>query len=87
MKKTDREWIQRVVALGCVVCRMPAEYHHLLTGKAMGKKASHLDGFGLCPNHHRHGGHGVAIHAGVKTWEDNFGTEAHHLEKTRALLL
>ena len=87
MKKSEREWIERVVALGCAVCWCPAEYHHLLTGKGMGQKASHFDGFALCPDHHRNGGPGVAIHAGVKTWEANFGTEGYHLEKTRAMLL
>jgi hypothetical protein len=87
MKNAEKAWIGRVVALGCVICQRPAEYHHILTGKAMGKKASHYDGFALCPLHHRHGGHGVAIHSGVKTWEANFGTELHHVEKTRAMLL
>jgi hypothetical protein len=87
VNKTEKAWIERVVALGCVVCRMPAEYHHILKGKGMGKKASHFDGIPLCDLHHRNGGHGVAIHSGVKTWEANFGTEHEHLERVRAMLL
>jgi len=87
MKKAERAWIERVVALGCVVCQRPAEYHHILTGKAMGKKASHFDGFPLCPDHHRNGGPGVAIHSGITTWERIHGTEIKYLERVRAMLL
>lgn len=87
MKKAEKVWIARVVALGCVVCKREAEYHHILKGKAMGKKASHFEGIPLCPDHHRNGGHGVAIHSGVKTWEAKFGTESEHLERIRAMLL
>lgn len=87
MKKAEKAWIERVVALGCSVCWRPAEAHHILTGKGMGQKASHFDVIPLCPDHHRNGGHGVAIHSGVKTWEANFGTEAEHLERVRAVLL
>jgi hypothetical protein len=38
---------------------------------------------GLCPPHHRIGGHGVAYHAGPETWEENFGTERELLEQTK----
>lgn len=87
MKKSEREWLERVAALGCVICGGQAEIHHLLKGKAMGKKASHFDVIPLCPFHHRHGGHGIAIHSGVRTWEARHGTEREHLERVRALLL
>lgn len=85
--KAERAWLDRVASLGCCVCRCEAEIHHLLTGKGMGQRASHFDVIPLCATHHRNGGHGVAIHSGVKTWEANFGTELEHLERVRAMLL
>jgi len=85
--KAERDHMGRVVEMGCFICRMPCEYHHILTGAGMGQRASHYDGFGLCPNHHRLGGYGVAIHAGIKEWEKNFGSELDMLEKVRELLL
>jgi len=86
MKKAEREYLSRVAAMGCVICRRPAEIHHLLTTKAMGKKASHYDVIPLCPDHHRNGGHGVAIHSGIKTWEANFNTEFHYLGLIQAVM-
>ena len=84
--KEEREWIERVVALGCIICQAPGEYHHMLKGAGMGQKSSHFDGFCLCPFHHRNGWSGEAIHAGIKSWEAIHGTEQEHLEKTRELL-
>ena len=90
--KAEREHIGRVVEIGCIACLnmgfpgTPAEYHHLLTGAGMGQRASHCDGIGLCPHHHRTGGHGIAIHAGIKTWEGVYGTELELLEQVSGLL-
>ena len=86
--KAEREHMGAVAALGCVVCRnlgfgaTPAEVHHIGNG-AIGKKASNFETIGLCPTHHRNGGHGVAVHAGRKAFEANFGTERELLEQTR----
>ena len=49
----------------------------------MGKRASNHEVIALCPNHHRHGGHGVAVHAGRKAFEARYGTEKELLEQTR----
>lgn len=64
----------------CVICGSPAEYHHVRR-LATTKKRKNAPGFYLCPLHHRTGGHGVAIHAGRKTWEQNFGEEMSYLEE------
>ena len=86
--KAERDHMGAVAALGCVVCRnlgfgaTPAEVHHIGNG-TLGKKASNFETIALCPIHHRHGGHGVAVHAGRKAFEDNFGTERELLEQTR----
>ncbi|ECC1660270.1 DUF968 domain-containing protein [Salmonella enterica subsp. salamae] len=81
MTKTDRIWISRVAALGCIVCKnlgfgeTPAEIHHVRTGQGAGQRADHRKTIPLCHQHHRVGGHGVAIHAGKKTWEQKYGSE------------
>lgn len=80
--------IFRVVAAGCIVCRnlgygeTPAEAHHIGNG-TMGKRADNYSVIALCPNHHRYGGHGVAVHAGRKEFEARYGTERELLEQTR----
>lgn len=81
MTKIDRIWLSRVAALGCIVCKnlglgeMPAEIHHVRTGQGIGQRADHRKTIPLCQQHHRVGGHGVAIHAGKKTWEQKYGSE------------
>ena len=86
--KAERNHMGAVAALGCVVCRnlgfgeTPAEVHHIGNG-TLGKKASNFETIALCPTHHRNGGHGVAVHAGRKAFEANFGTERELLEQTR----
>ena len=89
MKKAEREYLNRVVSLGCIVCKnlgygeTPAHVHHIRTGKGMGQRASNYETIPLCPAHHQNGGHGVAIHAGQKTWEANFGAELELLEQVK----
>ena len=86
--KAERDHMGAVAALGCVVCRnlgfgeTPAEVHHIGNG-TLGKKARNFETIPLCDAHHRNGGHGVAVHAGRKAFEANFGTERELLEQTR----
>ena len=86
--KAERDHMGAVAALGCVVCRnlgfgeTPAEVHHIGNG-TLGKKASNFETIPLCETHHRNGGHGVAVHAGRKTFEARYGTERELLEQTR----
>ncbi|WP_312059480.1 Ref family recombination enhancement nuclease [Pantoea septica] len=81
MTKAERQHLQRVADLGCIVCRQhfcvfsPAEVHYLRTGCGAGQRASHFKTIPLCPLHHRTGGYGVAIHAGQKMWGKIYGTE------------
>ena len=84
MLKAEREYFNRVAELGCMICKMPAEIHHLRTDAGMGMKSKEV--IPLCPLHHRNGGHGVAIHAGRLAFEANFGTEIELLEKMKGLL-
>lgn len=86
MIKAESQHLDKVAQLGCFACNCmgyfdsPAEIHHIRTGIGKGQRASNYQAIPLCPQHHRLGGHGVAIHAGQKTWEAEFGTELEILD-------
>lgn len=84
--KSEKLHMSKVADLGCIICGDIPELHHITTHKGMGLRASHFDVIGLCPAHHRTGGHGTALHAGVKTWEKNFGTQLELLEKVKTII-
>lgn len=86
MSKAETLYLNKVAALGCIICRMPAEIHHLRAGMGLGQRNNNFNVIPLCHIHHRTGGHGVAIHAGQKTFEANFGTETELFTKTERLL-
>lgn len=82
------KYLDAVADLGCVVCRnlghgiTPAEIHHLRAGQGMAQRASDALVIPLCPTHHRLGGHGVAIHADRKWFEQLYGPELRLLAQT-----
>lgn len=86
MRKSDKEHLARVAALGCIICRQPAEIHHIRHQQGMGRRAPHTEVLPLCPKHHRTGNRGEAIHAGRQSWEAAHGTERELLERVRAEL-
>lgn len=75
-----------MAALGCIVCGLPAEIHHLKFQTGIGRKAGPYDTIPLCPAHHRTGGYGVAYHAGPAAWEHTFGRQTELLERVREML-
>ena len=82
--------LDRIAAYGCIVCwehldvDSPAEIHHLRAGVGLAQRSKRA--IGLCFRHHRTGGPGVAIHAGVKTWQAIYGTEEELWQKTMEVL-
>lgn len=86
MTKAEKAHLNRVAEMGCIICKRPAEIHHIGNG-AMGKQASNYEVIPLCPEHHRTGGYGVAVHAGRKAWEANFGSERDLLEKVNGMII
>lgn len=93
MTKDERRHYARLADLGCVVCLLqgyghsPCEIHHIRTGTGLAKKAHWSKAIGLCPTHHRLGGHGVAIHAGIEGFESAIGmSEVELLNKNLDLL-
>lgn len=92
MNKKERQHLDEVSQIGCIVCwneriyGSPAEIHHIRAGMGMGMRNDNYHVIPLCAHHHRLGGHGVAIHAGKKTFEENFGTEQELLEQVERLI-
>ena len=86
--KREREYMGKVAALGCVVCRnagygeTPAELHHIRIGQGLAQKAGNYLVIPLCQNHHRLGGAGVAIHADQNHFERLYGGELDLLAQT-----
>lgn len=91
MTKADRQHLDRVASLGCMLCRRlgyydtPAEIHHPRTGQGMSQRAPHSDAIPLCPLHHRGD---VGVHGmGRKAFERRYGfTELDLLADTRRAL-
>lgn len=93
MTRDERKHYGRIADIGCVVCMLqgyghsPTEIHHIRTGTGAGQKSHWSKAIGLCPTHHRLGGHGVAIHAGIRAFEDAIGmSEVELLNKQLELL-
>lgn len=91
MNSAEKRHLDRLAQLGCIVCWRehnvctPGEIHHI-NSHSMGKKTSGWLALCLCPDHHRNGGHGVAIHAGKETWERMYGGELELLAATLEML-
>lgn len=93
MTKDERNHYDKISSNGCIVCSLagygysPCEIHHIRTGTGAGQKSHWSKAIGLCPLHHRLGGNGVAIHAGIRSFEDAIGmTEVELLNKQLDLL-
>lgn len=84
--KAEKDHLSRIADMGCVICRAPCEIHHIRRGMGMGQRNSDFNAIGLCPAHHRTGGHGIAFHAGRKAFEAKYGTELELLAKTMGQL-
>lgn len=90
--KEEKEYMDRVVALGCCVCRLfhgvesPCEIHHI-DGKT--KEGAHFMTIGLCYNHHRSKKRifeCVSRHPWKNAFELRYGTEERLLIKTLGIL-
>jgi hypothetical protein len=90
MTKSEKEENNRIVALGCIVCRRmgiytPAQIHHVRK-LATSKKRNNAPKVPLCFQHHLSGLYGTALHAGEKRFEQNFGSVLEMVEETKQLL-
>ena len=91
MTKDDKQYLNDVASLGCVVCRIagygptPAEIHHPREGQGMSQRAEHKSGIPLCPAHHRGTQHPQipSIHLDKARFIRQFGTESALVEQTK----
>lgn len=92
--RAEREYMDRVAALGCIACRKhghhgtPAEIHHSRETAGMGQRGSNYDAIPLCPAHHRGTMHPhvTSIHLDRRVFIQTFGNEAALVEEVRLLL-
>jgi hypothetical protein len=88
--KAEKEWMDAICQLGCVVCNIflhvhsPAEPHHL---KGRVKPGCHFLTIPLCPRHHRNPGKDYVSRAdGKKLFERTYMPEVKLLEQTKLLV-
>ena len=90
MKKVVKEHYQKVVDLGCIICRRmghydsPAEIHHIQEKYMLGKKSDHTCTIPLCPPHHRTSEY--SYHFSPKKFTEQWGTQQELLEEVQELL-
>lgn len=77
--KTERAYLGRVAALGCIVCHQPAQVHHIREGQGGSQRASHFLTIPLCPDHHTGA---LSIHGSKRQFENLFGGELDLLAET-----
>jgi hypothetical protein len=87
--KAQKEHMDRVAALGCLVCRRlghygtPAEIHHVRQGR-LGVRGDQV--IPLCDKHHRNGNRALHV-LGKRAFEREFGfTELDLLDDVKRLL-
>lgn len=93
MTKIERQWVQLITALGCIVCYVqgrgyvPCAVHHMLSG---GRRIGHLFTIGLCdPGHHQNAPKDsgeVSRHPSLKAFENRYGKEEYLRQKTKQLV-
>jgi hypothetical protein len=83
--KAEREYMDLVASLGCIICRRPPELHHPRCLAGMGQRSSHMDVIPLCFDHHR--GSTMSAHGrDRKEFFDTYGTELELLDQTKELV-
>ena len=90
--KAERKHIERVISMGCVVCRLQgygfreAECHHVYSRTRLD---THYQVLGLCMEHHRGGFDKppyISRHPYKKRFIDAYGNEESLLSETKNLL-
>lgn len=75
----EKRHLDKVAALGCILCRMPACCHHI-NSKTMGRRSSDFESIPLCHRHHQ-GEEGIH-HLGTRAWEKKYKPEMVFLHMT-----
>lgn len=92
MTKDEKKHYEKLVKIGCIVCcnlgfgYSSPHIHHIRHGAGLAMRSHWSMAIPLCPMHHQHGGFGIALHAGQKTFEKKYGTESELLQQTLTIL-
>ena len=81
MNKEEKAWVRWITDYGCVICRSPADIHHV-------SRKSHLETIPLCPRHHRLGENTevfVSIHPWKREFERRHGSEKELIDNLRRI--
>lgn len=84
--KNEKNHMRAVADLGCIICDKmgfpgsPAELHHIISNKGMGKKATNYEVIPLCPHHHRNSEE--SYHHSPKNFDDKWGSQEDLLRET-----
>ncbi len=76
--KAEREWMARIVDIGCIACRKdgessPASVHHIVQGN---RRLGHLFTLPLCYPHHQGDGRIVpSVHFSKRSFVNSYGSE------------
>ena len=71
----EKRYMCRVAELGCLICDMPANVHHIRTQRIK----SHWLTVPLCRDHHQGD---FSIHGSKEQFENIYGSELHLLAQT-----
>jgi hypothetical protein len=73
----ERQYKDRVAALGCLICGSPAELHHPRKGQGKGQRAPDWLVVPLCEAHHRTGTDYVtpSVHGAPQDFRAKYGDE------------
>ena len=78
--KGEREHMNAVFQIGCLICQMPPQLHHIRPiGLGIGMRSSHYHVIPLCMSHHTGQ---FSIHNCKEQFEARYGTEHEMLQKT-----
>jgi len=78
--RLEKEHLNKVASLGCLVCQRPANVHHIRpVGTGMGRKSNSYQTIALCRDHHQGQ---FSIHNCKQEFEAMYGTEHEMLQRT-----
>lgn len=83
-KTKDKPHLNKIRALGCIICGSPANAHHIRHGMGLSQKSSDYEAIPLCHTHHQ-GSEGIHT-LGTKVWQKKYGQEIELLKNTMELL-
>ena len=78
--KLEKQHMDKVAQLGCIICGNPEVHlHHIrYPGLGMGKRSTNFEVIPLCQPHHQGN---LSVHGSPKLFEEKFGTQKQLLER------